>query len=531
MNKTRCKFSLTAILLPSTLILTACGGSGNGTGTGNTGGVPTNYTVTATASVNGSISPSNVTVISGNTASFMVTPNSGFGFDSISGCGGSLLGNTYITANVSTDCVVSVSFKPLTPSAGAASWKTSQLLETNNAGDARSPTISIGPSGIALAVWYQYDGTRDNIWANRYTPADGWGTAELIETSDVRYAFNTQIAIDASGNALAIWQQGDTVEKMNIWTNRYTLAGGWGIAQLIETDDIGTASSPQIAVDSSGNALAIWGQSDGAKLYSIWANHFTPSGGWGAAELVEDSNENAAFPQITIDSLGNALAVWQQGAGISKYNIWANRFTLANGWGAAELIEANGGSAGFPQITIDPVGNALAIWMEFNSSGQNNIWVNRYTPVGGWASSELIENGSGSADFPQITVDPSGNAIAVWQQSDGTRINIWARRYTLVDGWGTAELIETDDAGDARFAQIAIDPSGNGLVAWMQSGFIWANRFTQSGGWGVAEPIEAGNAWHEIRSPQIAIDSSGNALAVWHHFDGTRTNIWANRFE
>jgi hypothetical protein len=30
---------------------------------------------------------------------------------------------------------------------------------------------------------------------------------------------------------------------------------------------------------------------------------------------------------------------------------------------------------------------------------------------------------------------------------------------------------------------------------------------------------------------QIAFDASGNALAVWHQFDGTRSNIWANRYQ
>lgn len=28
--------------------------------------------------------------------------------------------------------------------------------------------IGVDPNGNAVAVWYQYDGTRNNIWANRY---------------------------------------------------------------------------------------------------------------------------------------------------------------------------------------------------------------------------------------------------------------------------------------------------------------------------------------------------------------------------
>ena len=76
-------------------------------------------------------------------------------------------------------------------------------------------------------------------------------------------------------------------------------------------------------------------------------------------------------------------------------------------------------------------------------------------------------------------MDSSGNAVAVWQQSDGTRNNIWANRFVPGLGWATAEIIETDNAGDANF-------------------------------------------------PQIATDSTGNAVAVWQQSDGTRNNIWAN---
>ena len=84
-----------------------------------------------------------------------------------------------------------------------------------------------------------------------------WGTAALIETDNAGEAYEPQIALDASGNALAVWQQFDGA-RYNIWANRYTAATGWGTAALIETDDAGDARDPQIAFDANGNALAVW---------------------------------------------------------------------------------------------------------------------------------------------------------------------------------------------------------------------------------------------------------------------------------
>jgi len=60
-------------------------------------------------------------------------------------------------------------------------------------------------------------------------------------------ARNTAIT-DLSGNPLAA----------DVSWSFTTAEGAWRSAALIEDNDAGTASSPQIALDASGNALAVW---------------------------------------------------------------------------------------------------------------------------------------------------------------------------------------------------------------------------------------------------------------------------------
>ncbi|MGC2166119.1 MAG: hypothetical protein WA632_08920, partial [Gallionella sp.] len=206
--------------------------------------------------------------------------------------------------------------------------------------------------------------------------------------------------------------------------------------------------------------------------------------------------------------------------------------TAPKAWGSAALIETdNGGDASYPQIAVDADGNALAVWQQYDGT-RNNIWANRYTAGAGWGTAELIETDTGDAGEPQIAIDAGGNALAVWEQNDGTHYNILANRYTAGAGWGTAEPIETDDTGDAYIPKIAFGSSGNALAVWQQydgtRDSIWANRYT-TGGWGTAGLIETDNAGN-ASYPQIAFDTSGNALAVWYQHDGTRYNIWANRY-
>jgi hypothetical protein len=131
-------------------------------------------------------------------------------------------------------------------------------------------------------------------------------------------------------------------------------------------------------------------------------------------------------------------------------------------------------------------------------------------------------------------VDSAGNAIAVWGQLDGTRYNIWANRYEAGTGWGSAELIEADNGGNAWYPQVGMDAAGNAIAVWYQwdgtRDNIWANRYEAGIGWGSAELIEADNsvdAWY----PQVALDAAGNAVAVWFQNDETFDSVWANRFQ
>ena len=106
-----------------------------------------------------------------------------------------------------------------------------------------------------------------------------WGIAGLIEVDDTGDADSPQIAINGDGHAIAVWRQSDGT-RFNIWAN-YFDGAAWGPAELIETDDANTEENPQIAVDADGNAIAVWSQSDGTR-FSIWANYFNGAT-WGTA--------------------------------------------------------------------------------------------------------------------------------------------------------------------------------------------------------------------------------------------------------
>ena len=400
-------------------------------------------------------------------------------------------------------------------------WGTAEPIGTN-AGGAISQQVVVGPNGNAVAVWCEGGLDSYNLWSNRYVAGTGWGTAGLVET-ETGSAKYPQVAVDGSGNVIAVWEQCEGT-LCDILSNRYVVGTGWGTPGLIETDNNGAVGGPDVAVDGSGNAVAVWMQHDGTRS-NIWANRYVAGTGWGTPGLIETDNAGYAWdPQVAVDPSGDAVAVWEQHDG-TRWNIWSNRYAVGTGWGTAGLIETNNaGSAWYPQVAVDPSGNAVAVWKQDDGT-RDNIWANRYAVGTGWGTAVPIEtDNAGDAWYPQVAVDGSGNAVAVWKQDDGTRWNIWSNRYVAGTGWGTAVLIETN-AGGAWCPQVAVDPSGNAMAVWDQwdGTFrnIYSNRYVAGTGWGTAVLIKT-NAEYE-RYPQVAVGPSGNAVAVWES-----SGVWAN---
>ncbi len=77
------------------------------------------HTVTSSAGAGGTVSPPAVPVAHGDTASFVITPLTGYRIDTVSGCNGSLSGEIYTTGAITAECSVNASFIR-NPPAGAA---------------------------------------------------------------------------------------------------------------------------------------------------------------------------------------------------------------------------------------------------------------------------------------------------------------------------------------------------------------------------------------------------------------------------
>lgn len=285
----------------------------------------------------------------------------------------------------------------------------------------------------------------------------------------------------------------------------------WGTAQLIETNNNSSTYDPKIVFDSKDNAIAIWSHSDG----KIWANRHTNGKGWETAQIINPGNYGFALnPRIAIDSNDNAIAVWVENSMGANNYIGVNKYSVDIGWGTDQVVEINpsGDLIYNPEIAIDSDGNAIVVCYQ-NDGGRYNIWTVRYDIETGWGSAQLLETEDyGQAVDPQIAFDSKKNAIAVWAQDDGVRFKICANRYTYGIGWGVAQIIETtNNTIDARDQKIAFDSNDNAIAIWSNYYQLGINKYTAGTGWGNAQIINTGYAV----DPQVVFDSNDNAIFVW----------------
>ena len=369
-------------------------------------------------------------------------------------------------------------------SASTQSWSSAIQLETNNSGSGVSPKIVMDGNGNAITVWAQSDGTFGSVWANRYSVSTNtWSGAFLLELDNNGSAGPSGIAMDGNGNAIVVWTGFDGIRN-NIWVNWYSAsAQTWSGSIPLEIGD-NNAVATGVAMNGDGDAIVAWHQSDGT-VNNIWANRYSVSTKtWSGKFLLENNAGTAEFPETAIDGNGNMIVVWYQSDGI-RYSIWANRYSAStHTWGGAFLLENSNNNALPPQIAMNRNGDAIVGWKQSNGA-VNDAWANLYSAATQtWSGAFLLETMTGDAEYPSLAMGNTGDAIAVWNQSDGIRDNLWANRYTAsTQKWTGAFLLETNNAGHAGVPTVGVGGDGNVFVAWGQQATgnqtqysIWANR-------------------------------------------------------
>jgi hypothetical protein len=265
-------------------------------------------------------------------------------------------------------------------------WGAGQQLNSSSgpsaAGSGMAPFVAMDRDGNALVTYRRQAGIFFDLWAHRFEPGAGWIAPSPIETEESSANIGPP-AFDRFGNAIVVWTQGTAnFGHSSIWANRYERSSGWGTATLLENDTVapGFIGSP-VAFDGEGNAIAVWQHTDLSRTATdIWSNRYVTGLGWGQAELIETQRQrDANNAQVVMDASGHGIAMWSEHDG-TAYRVRTNRYIRGAGWGIAVRLDPTSAAPTYaPQLVMDELGNAMAMWGQVDAvSGATRLYTARF---------------------------------------------------------------------------------------------------------------------------------------------------------
>jgi len=358
-----------------------------------------------------------------------------------------------------------------------------------------------------------------------------------------------EIAVDGSGNIHVVWVDetsgywGGGMDSEIFYVKFMAATSQWSNITVISDGynntwgwNDGWSSSPNIAVDLSGNIHVVWQDDSNGKWKDslddteiMYINYSVATGQWNNVTILSDgwnnvwgwNNGSSEDPAIDVDNSGNIHVVWQDRTvgnwtgGPDDSEIMYVKYTNATRqWSNVTIVSdtSNGWNDGLsadPDIDIDIMGNIHAIW-EDRTNGtwgidEEIMWTMYNVSSSNWLNATVISDGynniwgwnTGDCDDPKIEVDNLGNAHVVWgDYSDGPwRSDIvahdddeimYAKYSASTSQWSNVTIISDGhggtwwNLGESENVDISVDNLGIIHVVWEDS---------TNGTWGIDDEI------------------------------------------
>jgi hypothetical protein len=404
----------------------------------------------------------------------------------------------------------------------AAAWQVAQLLEATD-GHADGADVAINASGVGYAVWAQEENDRRKIMSSRYINGQWQRAQEVTKNLNTQQdAQDPQVVVHADGRATAIWVQPHLVGPAVVGSNTAD-DGTWLPMTVVQSVQGTTPVDLELVADELGGAMAVWRVDSTVLASHIRGNDFEVP----PRQISASTSRGAFAPDVAMNTQGDALAVWSEQDEDGVDRVFVRTF-VDGGWGAKPAALSSDTATGIvgPQVAMGDDLKAVVTWVQAQGIGiEQDVMarVGRNVAIRLWDPEAVV--GTGDAFLASVAMNAPGNAVVAWQEREGTRVNIHAAR---LDGnaWDERK-VETTDVGNASFVDVGMDAGGRAMAVWQQDDGtrinILASRMDPvSGDWGTPVPVENEDRRDAGRAT-LAVNAFGRAVAVWHQANTAAT--------
>jgi len=261
----------------------------------------------------------------------------------------------------------------------------------------------------------------------------------------------------------------------------------------------------------------------------------------GLSDNISSDGQDAWNPQVAMDKNGNAIIVWSQGD-YPLMKIFKSEYRSGSWTHPASLsdnISPDGQDAGNLVVAMGDNGNAIIVWQQsdgvnsqiFKSEYRNGVW---HHPAN---LSENISPDGQNALAAQVAMDNNGNAIIVWSQGEFPSMKLFKSEYRSGSWTHPANISDYISPGgpNATSPAVAMDDNGNAIIVWNQGKGLYEKIFKseyRNGVWhhpaSLSEYISPDE--HDAGFPAVAMDENGNIIITWDQYDGSNYQIFKSEY-
>ena len=224
-----------------------------------------------------------------------------------------------------------------------------------------------------------------------------------------------------------------------------------------------TAADAHPAVDAAGRTVVVWTYFDGTDFVIDSAVREVGAANFGPPIQVSPSGEDSAFPDLDMDSAGNAIAVWNHLDGAARRVEAALRPPGGSFAGLGTVSDA-GGSAEEPTLEVTDSGVATLVW-RLTGFSESFLQATTRPPAGGFSAPVNINSGKDNPFFPEIATNEAGDTLVAWTGDNGSQ-EITRAAVRAPGGSFGAPVAISQTSPDLFHPRPAMDAGGNATVVW-----------------------------------------------------------------
>jgi uncharacterized protein GlcG (DUF336 family) len=178
------------------------------------------------------------------------------------------------------------------------------------------PQVAVDDDGDAVFTWRRFDGSGAfccfRAQARARSAAGTLSAVQTLSTSG-RDAFDPHVAVDPDGDAVFTWERYDGA-NWRIQARARSAAGILSGVQIL-SEAGQNAQGPRVAVDAGGDAVFTWQRSDGTNV-RIQARTRSATGALSRpVRTLSSAGQDAKTPQVAVNTTGDAVATWRRSDG------------------------------------------------------------------------------------------------------------------------------------------------------------------------------------------------------------------------